>query len=140
MTPKGTPAPGKKQSQNESLREEIASRDMERIGEWELVEIVIESWNPYNRLLPKEKSVEPTTEIRERGRNFWRHSNGETYLTVGKNSYNGYDAVVYIGRPDEESVGPGWTCGIDRRAVSAEEAIKWAYEYMQKNESPPQSD
>lgn len=105
---------------------------MQTVGKWELVKTTVEKWGGNANTVPTEKSVSRTETV-DSHRNLWRHSDGKTYLKVFQNSQGRYDAVVYMGRPDSVSVGPGWTCGVDCRHTDAETAVEWAYDYVTEN-------
>jgi len=114
------------------LKLEIEERDMIKVGEWELVEREIHEFHYHNPTLAKDESIETTDTVHSH-RNMWRHSDGKTYLKVFHNSMGNYDAVVYMGSHETDSVGPGWTCGVDCRNVDPQEAVEWAENYMQEN-------
>jgi len=119
------------------LHNELESREMVSVGNWHLVTISVEEWSQYNSTVPTEKTVEKTTDFDQNGRGCFsvtfRHNDQKTYLKI-KRIYNGnYSSVVYMGRPDSESVGPGWTCGVDCRNVDVTTAVEWAENYMVEN-------
>lgn len=115
------------------LSDAIESQDMVTVGEWELVEISIDTFSRGNHIASKEKSVAPTNEV-DGWYNTWRHSDEKTYLVIKQNSQGKYDAVVNMGQPDSVSVGPGWTCGVDCRHTDAKTAVEWAYNYMSEHD------
>lgn len=117
------------QDSDPKLTEQIDGRGMIEVGEWELVKVVTDEFSSVNPTVATERHVEKLDSF-EGHRGLWRHSDGKTYLKVFTNSQGNYDAVVYMGSHDTDSVGPGWTCGVDCRNTDAQTAVQWAHEYM----------
>lgn len=109
--------------------QEAKRREMVTVGQWQLVEIEIDNFSCHNPTVATDKTVE-LTDTFDSWRLKWRHVDKKTYLTVSRNHAGNFDAVVYMGRPDSVSVGPGWTCGVDCRNVGPVKAIEWAENYM----------
>jgi len=117
------------------LNKEINSRDMAQVGNWNMSKVVIDNFSRHNSIVPNEKHVESVNESASH-RTCWRHKDGKTWLTVSRHGNGTFDTkwkvVVYMG--SSESVGPGWTCGIDAYCDSPQEAVEWAHNYMTEND------
>jgi len=118
------------------LNELINSRDMVTVGNWKMSKVVTDEFSQYNSIVPTKQHVE-RVDRSESHRTMWQHKDGKTWLTVSKHDNGTFDtkwrAVVYMGSHETDSVGPGWTCGVDAYCDSPQEAVEWAYTYMKEN-------
>lgn len=117
------------------LNHEINSRDMSQVGNWNMIKVVTDktaSHNPCVRLEEHTESIDKST----RARTMWQHKDGKTVLTVSKHHNGTFDTkwkvVVYMGSDD--TVGTGWTCGINAYCDSPKDAVDYAYTYMKEND------
>jgi len=112
----------------------INDRDMVQVGQWQMSKVVTDEFSSSNSIVPTKQHVE-TIDRSESHRTMWRHSDGKTWLTVSKHNNGTFETkwkvVVYMGGSD--TVGPGWTCGINAYCDSPQKAIEWAHTYMKEN-------
>lgn len=117
------------------LNELINDRDMVQVGEWHMAKVVTDEYSSCNSIVPTKQHVE-RVDTSESFRTMWRHSDKKTWLTVSKHGNGTFDTkwkvVVYIG--SEDTVGTGWTCGINAYCDSPQEAVNWAHDYMKSND------
>jgi hypothetical protein len=138
------------------LNRVINDREMATVGNWSMAKVVTDSFSEYNSTVATDQHVE-SVERSDSYRTLWRHSedcathsrhndessrsetrhsDGKTWLSVSKHSPSGkYRVVVYMGSNETDSVGPGWTCGINAYCDSPYEAVDWAETYMRVNDS-----
>jgi hypothetical protein len=115
------------------LNRVINDRDMATVGNWSMAKVVTDSFSEYNSTVATDQHVE-SVDCSDSFRTLWRHSDKKTWLSISKHSPSGkYRVVVYMGSTD--SVGPGWTCGINAYCDSPQEAVDWAESYMRDNDS-----
>lgn len=121
--------------QKTKLNHLINDRDMAQVGEWNMAKVVTDEFSNCNSTVATKQHVESISES-DSFRTMWRHSDRKTWLTVSKHgpAYNKYKVVVYMGSNETDSVGPGWTCGVNAYCDTAQEAIEWAYNYMKEND------